>query len=59
MKLGFFNLDMRLNVLRKESLDIKEYCLKMKMITDKLACAGSPTSEKDLLQQILNGLRAS
>lgn len=41
--------------LRKESLSIKEYCLKMKMIADKLACAGSRTSEKDLLQQILNG----
>ncbi|KAL9460181.1 hypothetical protein AB3S75_003395 [Citrus x aurantiifolia] len=29
----------------------------MKQIADKLACAGNPVSDKDLLQQILNGLR--
>ncbi|KAL9426217.1 hypothetical protein AB3S75_033067 [Citrus x aurantiifolia] len=28
----------------------------MKQIADKLACTGSPVSDKDLLQQILNGL---
>ena len=45
-----------LNVLRKENMIVKEYCLKVKALADKLACAGSPISEKDLLIQILNGL---
>ncbi|KAH9717592.1 retrovirus-related pol polyprotein from transposon RE2 [Citrus sinensis] len=45
-----------MSVLRKDSLNIEDYCLKMKQIADKLACVGSPVSDKDLLQQILNGL---
>ncbi|KDO41770.1 hypothetical protein CISIN_1g039115mg [Citrus sinensis] len=35
-----------------------EYCLKMKQVTDKLACAGSPVLYRDMLKQILNGLGA-
>ncbi|KAH9745092.1 retrovirus-related pol polyprotein from transposon RE1 [Citrus sinensis] len=49
-------LKYEMSVLRKDSLNIEDYCLKMKQIVDKLACAGSPVSDKDLLQQILNGL---
>ncbi|KAH9750824.1 retrovirus-related pol polyprotein from transposon RE1 [Citrus sinensis] len=45
-----------MNVLRKENMSVEEYCLKVKVVADKLACAGSPVSEKDLLIQILNGL---
>ncbi|KAH9677665.1 retrovirus-related pol polyprotein from transposon RE1 [Citrus sinensis] len=45
-----------MNVLRKENMSVEEYCLKVKAVADKLACAGSPVSEKDLLMQILNGL---
>ena len=45
-----------LNVLRKESMSVEEYCLKVKILADKLACAGSPMSERDLLMQVLNGL---
>ncbi|KAH9684823.1 retrovirus-related pol polyprotein from transposon RE2 [Citrus sinensis] len=37
-------------------MSVEEYCLKVKAVADKLACAGSPVSEKDLLMQILNGL---
>ncbi|KAL9409608.1 hypothetical protein AB3S75_047928 [Citrus x aurantiifolia] len=37
-------------------MSVEEYCLKVKAVTDKLACAGSPVFEKDLLMQILNGL---
>lgn len=47
-----------MNVSRKESSSIEEYYLKMKAITDKLASVGNPIFEKDLLQQILNGLKA-
>lgn len=47
-----------MNVLSKDSLSIKEYCLKMKSIADKLACAVIPICEKALLQQILNGIEA-
>ena len=49
-------LKYEMSVLRKDSLSVEDYCLKMKQITDKLACAGSLVSDKDLLQQILNGL---
>ena len=45
-----------MNVLRKENMYVEEYCLKVKAVADKLACASSPVSEKDLLMQILNGL---
>ena len=37
-------------------MTVEEYCLKVKALADKLACAGSHISEKDLLIQILNGL---
>ncbi|KAH9678443.1 retrovirus-related pol polyprotein from transposon RE1 [Citrus sinensis] len=49
-------LKYEMSVLRKDSLNVEDYCLKMKQIADKLACAGSSVSDKDLLQQILNGL---
>ena len=45
-----------MNVLRKKNISIEEYYLKVKVVVDKLACAGSYVSEKDLLMQILNGL---
>ena len=45
-----------MNVLRKENMYVEEYCLKVKVVADKLACASSPISEKYLLMQILNGL---
>ncbi|KAH9782814.1 retrovirus-related pol polyprotein from transposon RE1 [Citrus sinensis] len=49
-------LKYELSVLRKDSLNVEDYCLKMKQIADKLACVGNLVSDKDLLQQILNGL---
>ena len=45
-----------LNTLKKESLNVEDYCIKMKSIADKLASAGSPITEKDLMLTILNGL---
>lgn len=48
-----------MNVLRKESMSIKEYCLKVKILVDKLACGGDSLSERDLLMQVLNGLGSS
>ncbi|KAH9659782.1 Receptor-like protein 13 [Citrus sinensis] len=47
-----------LNTLRKESMSIEDYCIKMKIVADKLASAGSPIIEKDLMLTILNGLGA-
>ena len=44
------------SVLRKESMTVEEYCLKVKILVDKLSCAGSPLSKRDLLMQVLNGL---
>ena len=38
-----------MNVLRKKNMSVGEYCLKVKVVADKLACAGSLVSEKDLL----------
>lgn len=52
LRLEFDNL----NTLRKESLSVEDYYIKMKAIADKLANAGSPITEKDLLLTILNGL---
>ena len=43
-------LKYEMSVLRKDSLSIEEYCLKMKQVTDKLACAGSPVLDRDMLQ---------
>ena len=45
-----------MNILRKESMSVEEYCAKMKMLANKLACAGDNIIEKDLLMRILNGL---
>lgn len=53
-----------MSLLRKDSLSVEDYCLKMKVMANKLACArspklacaSSPLSEKDLISQILNGL---
>lgn len=40
-------------------MSIEEYCLKVKILADKLACGGDSLSERDLLMQALNGLRSS
>ena len=45
-----------LDTLRKESMSIEEYCSKMKILANKLACAGDNITEKDLLIRTLNGL---
>ena len=42
-------LQYEMNVLRKENTFVEEYCLKVKVVADKLACAGSHVSEKYLL----------
>ena len=47
-----------LNTLRKESMSIEDYCIRMKTVADKLASAGSPITEKDLMLTILNSLGA-
>ena len=46
----------KMSVLRKESMTVEEYCLKVKILADKLTCVGSPLSERDLLMQVLDGL---
>ena len=51
-------LKYELNTLRKESMSIEDYCIKMKIVADKLASAESPITEKDLMLTILNGLGA-
>lgn len=38
-----------LNTLKKESLSIEDYCVKMKGIADKLASVGSSITENDLM----------
>ncbi|KAH9803128.1 G-type lectin S-receptor-like serine/threonine-protein kinase [Citrus sinensis] len=53
-----FQLRYELNTLRKESMSIEDYCMKMKTVADKLASAGSPITEKDLMLTILNSLGA-
>ncbi|KAH9753212.1 retrovirus-related pol polyprotein from transposon RE1 [Citrus sinensis] len=45
-----------MNILRKDSMNIEEYCAKMKLLANKLACAGDIITEKDMLMRILNGL---
>ncbi|KAH9751306.1 hypothetical protein KPL71_014242 [Citrus sinensis] len=45
-----------MNILRKDSMNIEEYCAKMKLLANKLACAGDIITKKDLLMRILNGL---
>lgn len=45
-----------LDILIKESMIVKEYYNKMKLLANKLACAGDTITEKDLLMRILNGL---
>ena len=47
-----------LNTLRKESMSIEDYYIKMKNVADKLASARSPITEKDLMLTILNSLGA-
>ena len=37
-------------------MNIEEYCAKMKLLANKLACAGDIIIEKDLLMMVLNGL---
>lgn len=46
----------KMSVLRKESMIVEEYCLKVKILTDKLTCVGSPLSERNLFMQVLDGL---
>lgn len=36
-------------------MSVEEYCAKMKMLANKLACAGDQLIKKDLLMRILNG----
>ena len=45
-----------MNILRKESISVEEYCAEMKILANKLACASDNIAEKDLLMRILNGL---
>ncbi|KAH9669936.1 retrovirus-related pol polyprotein from transposon RE1 [Citrus sinensis] len=45
-----------MNILRKDSMNVEEYCAKMKLLANKLACAGDVITEKDLLIRVLNGL---
>ena len=45
-----------INTLKKESMNVEDYCMKMKALVDKLACAGSPLNDRELLLHILNGL---
>ena len=45
-----------INTLKKESMNVEDYCMKMKALADKLACAGSPLNDRELLMYILNGL---
>ena len=47
-----------MNILRKDSMSIEEYCGKIKMLADKLACAGDSITGKDLLMS-LDGLGSS
>ena len=44
------------NTLKMESLNVEDYCIKMKSIANKLASTASPITEKDLMLTILNGL---
>ena len=37
-------------------MNVEDYCMKMKALVDKLACAGSPLNDRELLLHILNGL---
>lgn len=39
-------LQYELNALKKESLGVKYYCIKMKSIGNKLTSAGSPITKK-------------
>ncbi|KAK9179785.1 hypothetical protein WN943_028990 [Citrus x changshan-huyou] len=45
-----------MNILRKDSMNVEEYCAKMKLLANKLACAGDVITENDLLMRVLNGL---
>lgn len=36
-----------MNILRKESMYVEEYCVEMKILANKLACAGDNIAEKD------------
>ena len=45
-----------MNILRKASMYVKKYHAKMKMLANKLTCAGDNITEKDLPMRILNGL---
>lgn len=45
-----------MNILRKDSMNIEEYCAKIKLLANKLVCVGDIITEKDLLMRILNGL---
>lgn len=48
-----------MNILRKDSMTIKEYCAKMKLLANKLVYTSDTITEKDLLMRILNGLGPS
>lgn len=45
-----------LDYLRKESMSIEEYYVKMKLLANKFACVCDSITAKELLMRILNGL---
>ena len=52
----WIQLRYELNILRKESLSVEDYYIKMKSIADKLTSVGSCITEKDLMLTKLNWL---
>ena len=51
-----FQLKQQLRLVKKDSLSVNDYVLKIKTIGHALAAIGEPLGDKDLLLAILNGL---
>ena len=51
-----FQLKQQLRFIKKDSLSVNDYVLKIKTIGHALAAIGEPISDKDLLLAILSGL---
>ena len=51
-----FQLKQQLRVIKKESLSLNDYILKIKTIGHTLAAIGEPLNDKEILLAILNGL---
>lgn len=51
-----FQLKQQLRSVKKDSLSINDYILKIKTTSHALAATGEPLNDKDLLLAILNGL---